>query len=52
MPEIMEADVFQSGVFEDLLMELHHRVGVVHLACDGRWEHIRAVRVLVVFLHQ
>ena len=35
MTQIMEADVFQSGVLEDLLMEFHHRVGVVHLAGDG-----------------
>ena len=33
-------------------MELYHRVGVVHLAGDGRGEHIRIFRVLFVLLDQ
>ena len=32
--KIVEADVLQSGVPEDLFMELYHRVGVVHLPGD------------------
>ena len=30
VPQIMEADMFQSGILENLLMELHHRIGVIH----------------------
>ena len=52
MPEIVEADVLQSGVPEDLLVELYHRVGVVHLSGGGRGEHIRVFRVLLVLLNQ
>ena len=30
VPQIVEADVFQPGIPQDLLMELYHRIGVVH----------------------
>ena len=30
VPQIVEADMFQSGILKDLLMELYHRIGVVH----------------------
>ena len=38
MPEIVEADVLQSGVLEDLLVEFYHRVRVVHFPGSGRGE--------------
>ena len=44
--------MLQPGVFEDLLVEFHHRIGVVHLTSDGRGEHIRIFRVLLVLLNQ
>ena len=50
--EVVETDVFQSSVLEDLLVELHHRVGVVLLASGGRGEHIGVIRMLFVFLDQ
>ena len=44
--------MFQSGVLEDLFVELHHRVGVVHFVSDRRGEHIRTVRVLFMLPDQ
>lgn len=38
VPEIVEADVLQSGVLEDLLVEFYHRVRVVHFPGSGRGE--------------
>ena len=52
MAQIVKADMFQSGILEDLLMEFRHRVRVVHLASGGRGEHIRVFRVLFVLLDQ
>ncbi len=40
--EVMEADVFQPGILEDLLMELYHRIGVVHSTGYRRGGAIRA----------
>ena len=50
--EIMEADVFQPSILEDLLMELHHRIGVVHPSGHRRGEQVGIVGMLVVFLLQ
>ena len=33
--DVVETDVFQSGVLENLLVELYHGVGVVHFAGGG-----------------
>ena len=48
----MESEVFQSGVLQELLVEVYHRVRVVHLSGEGRGEHVGAVRVLGVLLDQ
>ena len=48
--EIVKADVFQSGVFEDLLVELYHGVRVVHFPGSGRGEYIRTLRMLLALL--
>ena len=48
----VEGDVLQSGIPEDLLVELHHRIRVIHLACGAGREHIGAVRVPLVLLDQ
>lgn len=50
--KIMEPDVRESGVFQNFLMEVYHGVRMVHLSGDGRGEHVRAVRVLVMLLDQ
>ena len=50
--EIMKSEVLQPGVLENLLVEIHHRVRVVHLSGEGRGEHVGAVRVLGVLLDQ
>lgn len=52
MSEIVEADVFQSGILEDFLVEVHHRIWIVHLSRGGGREHIRVFRVLLVLLDQ
>ena len=33
--EIMKSEVLQPGVLENLLVEIHHRVRVVHLSGEG-----------------
>ena len=48
--ELMEADVFQSGILEDLLMELYHRIGVIHPAAYRRGKQIGIAGMLIVFL--
>ena len=48
--ELMEADVFQSGILEDLLMELYHRIGVIHPTGCRRGEPVRISGMLIVFL--
>ena len=35
MAEVMESEVLQPGVLENLLVEIHHRVRVVHLSGEG-----------------
>lgn len=50
--QIMEPDVGKPRVFQSFLMEVYHGVRIVHLFADGRGEHVRAVRVLVMFLDQ
>ena len=52
VPEIVEADVFQSGVLEDFLVEFHHRIGIVHLAGSGQGEDIRVFWMLFIFRDQ
>ena len=52
VPQIMEADVFQSGILEDLLMELHHRIRVVHSAGHRRGEQVGVAGMFIVFLFQ
>ena len=48
----MQRDVFQAGVFEDLLVKFRNGVRVVHLSCGWGWEHVLVVRMLAVFLDQ
>ena len=50
--QIVEADMLQPGILEDLLMELYHRIGVVHSIGYRRGEQVGVARVLVVFLFQ
>ena len=33
-------------------MQVHNGIGVIHLPCDGRWEHIWVVGMLLVFGNQ
>ncbi len=42
----------QSCVFQNFLMLVHNGIGVIHLPCDGRGEHIRVVGMLFVFGNQ
>lgn len=42
----------QSSVFQNFLMQVHNGIGVIHLPCDGRWEHIWVVGMLLVFGNQ
>ena len=50
--EVVEANVFQVGILQDFFMELHYRVGVVHLPGDQRGEQVRIVWVFAMFLDQ
>ena len=48
----MKAYVRQSSVFQNLLVQVHNGIGIVHLSRDGRREHIRVVGMLLVFGNQ
>ena len=50
--QIMKAYVLQSCVFENFLVEVYHRIRVIHFACSAGREHPRIVRVLGVLLLQ
>lgn len=50
--EAMERNVLQIGLLEDLLVELCHGVGMIHLSSGWGWEHVLIVRVFNVFLGQ
>ena len=52
MSEIVKAYMRQSSVFQNFLMQVHNGIGVIHLPCDGRWEHIWVVGMLLVFGNQ
>ena len=52
MPEIVEPEMPQSGVLQDLLVEVHHAVRVVHLPSERRRKQVGAVRVFVVLLDE
>ena len=41
VPQIMEADMLQPGILKDLLMELYHRIRVVHPAGHRNRKQIR-----------
>ena len=47
--QVMKSQVFQSGVFQNFLVDVDHRVRVIHPACLGRWEHPRIAGMLFVF---
>ena len=46
--QVMKSQVFQSGVFQNFLVDVDHRVRVVHLACFRGWEHPWVARVLLM----
>ena len=50
--EVVEAEMLNSGGFEELFVDVHHGVGMVHLPGQGRGEHVGVVRVLGVFLFE
>ena len=52
MSEVVKAYVRQSCVFQNFLMLVHNGIGVIHLPCDGRREHIRIIGVFLVFGNQ
>ena len=52
MSQIMKAYVLQSCVFENFLVEVYHRIRVIHFSCSAGWEHPRIVGVFGVFLLQ
>ena len=35
MPEIVGAYVRQPGIFQNFLVQVYDRIGVIHLSCDG-----------------
>ena len=52
MPQVVKADVGEPGVLQELLMEVYHRVRVVHFPGDRGGEQVGAVRVLIMLLDQ
>ena len=52
VPEIMEPEMLQPGIFEDALVEGSHRVRMVHTSGAGGREEPGVTWVLGVFLHE
>ena len=50
--QVVKSQVFQSRVLQDFLVDVDHRVRVVHLACFRGWEHPRVAGVLLMFCDQ
>ena len=50
--QVMKSQVFQSGVFQNFLVDVDHRIRVVHFACFWGWEHPWAAGMLLVFCDQ
>ena len=50
--EVMKSQVFQPCVLQDFLVDVDHRIRVIHPACLGRWEHPRIIWVLLMLRHQ
>ena len=48
----MKSDVRQPGIFQNFLVQVYDGIGIVHLSCDGRGEHIRVIGVLFMFGNQ
>jgi hypothetical protein len=50
--QVMKSQVFQPCVLQNLLVDVDHRVRVVHLACLRGWEHPWIAWVFLVFCDQ
>ena len=50
--QVVKSQVFQPCIFQDFLVDVDHRVRVVHLACFRGWEHPWAAGMLLVFCDQ
>ena len=50
--KIVETDVRQSCVLQNLLVEVHYGIRVVHSAGLGGWEQVWVVWMLAVFFKQ
>ena len=48
----MKSQVFQSRVLQNLLVDIDHRIWMVHLASFRRWEHPRVAGVLLMLCGQ
>ena len=48
----MKSQVFQSGVFQNFLVNVHDRIRVVHFTGFRGWEHPRIAGVFLVFCNQ
>ena len=52
MTQAVEWNVFQVGIFENLLMKLRYGVGVVHLSGGWRRKRVLVIGMLIMFLDQ
>ena len=48
----LSPDVFQSSILQELVVEIHRRVRMIHLSCEWRKERVGKVWLLAVFLNQ
>ena len=48
----MKSQVFQPCILQNLLVDVDHRIRMVHLACFRRWEHPWIAWVFLVFCDQ
>ena len=50
--QVVKSQVFQPCIFQDFLVDVDHRIRVVHFACVWGWEHPRIAGVFLVFCDQ
>ena len=50
--QVVKSQVFQPCILQNFLVDVDHRVRVVHFACFRRWEHPRVAGVLLMFCDQ
>ena len=50
--QVMKSQMLQSCILQNFLVDVDHRIWMIHLACFWGWEHPRIAGMLLVFCDQ